>query len=64
MKKKELQKLAKQIAKCEYVVSESKDELAIQAAQQQILNLTSHVSDMRDFDLLDELIQEELNRMS
>ena len=29
MKKKELQKLAKQIAKCEYVVSESKDELAI-----------------------------------
>jgi hypothetical protein len=29
MKKKELQKLAKQIAKCEYVISESKDELAI-----------------------------------
>ena len=37
MKKKELKNLAEKIAKCEYVIQNSKEEAARQAAQQEIM---------------------------
>ena len=64
MKKKELKNLAEKIAKCEYVIQYSKDKKAIEAAQIQVMNLTSRVHDFQDMDIIDELVQEILQKMS
>jgi hypothetical protein len=45
MKKKELKNLAEKIAKCEYVIENSKDTSAISAAQEEIMRLSSKVHD-------------------
>lgn len=63
MKKKELKSLAEKIAKCEYVIQNSKDEEAKQAAQNEIMRLSSRVHDFSDLDQIDELVQEILNKM-
>lgn len=62
MKKKELKNLAEKIAKCEYVVENSKDSAAVQAAQTEIMRLSSKVHDFQDLDILDEMIQEILDK--
>ena len=64
MKKKELKNLAEKIAKCEYVIQNSKEEAARQAAQQEIMRLSSRVHDFSDLDTIDELVQEMLKKMS
>ena len=64
MKKKEIKNLAEKIAKCEYVVENSKDSAAVQAAQTEIMRLSSKVHDFQDLDILDEMIQEMLSKMS
>ncbi len=64
MKKKELKNLAEKIAKCEYVIENSEDDTAKQAAQIEIMRLTSKVHDFQDLDQLDELIQDILKKMS
>ena len=64
MKKKELKNLAEKIAKCEYIIENSKDKAAISAAQTEIMRLTSKVHDFQDLDQLDELIQDILKKMS
>jgi len=45
MKKKELKNLAEKIAKCEYVIENSKDASVINAAQEEIMRLSSKVHD-------------------
>ena len=64
MKKKELKNLAEKIAKCEYVIENSEDDTTKQAAQVEIMRLTSKVHDFQDLDQLDELIQDILKKMS
>ena len=64
MKKKELKNLAEKIAKCEYVIQNSKDSVAIQAAQEEIMRLSSRVHDFQDLDIIDEMVQELLQKMS
>ena len=64
MKKKELKNLAEKIAKCEYVIENSEDDTTKQAAQIEIMRLTSKVHDFQDLDQLDELIQDILKKMS
>lgn len=64
MKKKELKNLAEKIAKQEYVIQTSDDDDAIQAAQNEIMRLTSRVRDFQDLDVIDEMIQEILSNMS
>jgi len=56
MKKKDLQALAKKIAKAELCIQNSPDEDAIQKAKEDIMKYTSHVTDWQDLDLLDEMI--------
>lgn len=64
MKKKELKNLAEKIAKQEYVIQTSNDDDKIQAAQNEIMRLTSRVRDFQDLDVIDEMIQEILSNMS
>ena len=64
MKKKELKNLAEKIAKCEYVIQNSKDDVAIQAAQLEIMRLSSRVHDFQDIDTIDEMVQDILSDMS
>ena len=63
MKKKELKNLAEKIAKQEHIIQTSDDDDAIQAAQNEIMRLTSRVRDFQDLDLIDEMIQDILNSM-
>ena len=64
MKQKERKQLAEKIAKCEYVIQFSKDEVAIEAAKMKIMQLSSSVHDFEDLNLIDEMVQEILAKMS
>ena len=64
MKKKELKNLAEKIAKQEIIIQTSEDSAEIQAAQNEIMRLSSRVHDFQDIDTLDEMIQEILSDMS
>lgn len=64
MKKKELKNLAEKIAEQEIIIQTSTDSAEVQAAQNEIMRLSSRVHDFQDIDTLDEMIQEILNDMS
>ena len=64
MKRKELKNLAEKIAKQEYVIQTSDDSAAVQAAQEEIMRLSSRVHDFQDIDTIDEIVQELLQKMS
>ena len=64
MKRKELKNLAEKIAKCEYTLQNSNDEIEINNAQLEIMRLSSRVDDFQDIDTLDEMVQEILSKMS
>ncbi len=64
MKRKELKNLAEKIAKQEYIIQTSDDSVAVQAAQEEIMRLSSRVHDIQDIDIIDEMVQDLLNKMS
>ena len=64
MKKKELKNLAEKIAKQEVIIQTSKDSAEVQAAQEEIMRLSSRVHDLQDIDIIDEMVQDLLNKMS
>ena len=63
MKKKELKNLAKKIAEGEYILQTSIDEDEKQQARDEILRISSGIHSFDDLDLLDELVQENLNKL-
>ena len=62
MKKKELRAIAEKIAKAEMLIQTSNDKDAIRKAQEEIMKISSHITDMEDLDLIDELVQEILEK--
>lgn len=64
MKRKELKNLAEKIAKQEYIIQTSNDNVAVQAAQEEIMRISSRVHDFQDIDLIDEMVQDLLSKMS
>ena len=64
MKRKELKNLAEKIAKQEYIIQTSNDNAVVQAAQEEIMRLSSRVHDFQDIDLIDEMVQDLLSKMS
>ena len=64
MKRKELKNLAEKIAKQEYIIQTSNDNVAVQAAQEEIMRLSSRVHDFQDIDFIDEMVQDLLSKMS
>ena len=64
MKRKELKNLAEKIAKQEYIIQTSNDNVAVQAAQEEIMRISIRVHDFQDIDLIDEMVQDLLSKMS
>ena len=64
MKKKELKNLAKKIAECEHVIQKNEDNYEVEMARNEILRLSSGVSSFEDLDLIDEMVQDLLSKMS
>lgn len=62
MKRKELKNLAQKIAKLENIVQTSDDQKAISRAQDEIMTLSGHIQSIEDMVLLDDLIQELMNK--
>ena len=63
MKTKELKNLAKKIANAELIVQTSDDPQAIHKAQNQIMELSSHVHSLDDITTIDEMVQEILGKI-
>lgn len=63
MKTKELKNLAKKIANAELIVQTSDDPQAIHKAQNQIMELSSHVNSLDDITTIDEMVQEILGKI-
>ena len=63
MKTKELKNLAKKIANAELVVQTSEDPQAVRKAQNQIMELSSHVHSLHDITTIDEMVQEILGKI-
>lgn len=61
MTKKELKKLAKEIAGWERIIQTTDDPNRKYVAEQTVMNLTNQVDDMEDIIALDELIMNILN---
>ena len=62
MKKKELKRLATRMAELEIIIQNSADPYEKQAAQNEILNITSKIVDIEDMLALDEMTQEILEK--
>ena len=58
MKKKELQNLAKKIAKLERVIQMSDDTSLINDAKNEEIHLINKITDLSDMDLLDAMVQQ------
>lgn len=63
MKKKELKNLAQKIAKAERVI-QSPDSTTVEKskAEQEIMTLSSHVDKLEDMIIIDEMVQEILEK--
>lgn len=64
MKKKELKNLAQKIAKAERIVQTNDDPKAVKKAEQEIMELSGHVENIEDMVIIDEMVQDLLNKNS
>ena len=64
MKKKELKNLAQKIAKAERIVQTSDDPKVVKKAEQEIMELSGHVESIEDMVIIDEMVQDLLNKNS
>lgn len=62
MKKKELKNLAKKIANFEYIIQTSQNEDELDYAKNEIFKLTGGVTSFEELDLMDEMVQDILNK--
>ena len=62
MKQKELKNMAKKIAKAELVIRDSNDPEAIKRAESEIMKLSGHVNRLEDMVIIDDLVQEILQK--
>ena len=58
MKNKERRALAQKMAKAEWIIQTSDDKKAIAKAENEIIELSSHIDGIEDIDAIDEMIQE------
>lgn len=56
MTKKELKKLAKELARLERIVKTTEDSEARYRAEQEIMTLTNKVEDLEDMVMIDEMV--------
>lgn len=64
MKKKELKKLASQIAEAELILQKTTDPKETRMIKENIMKLSSRITSLEDIMILDELIQNEIKEKS
>ena len=64
MKRKELKNLAKKVAQCEYILQTSDDYNEREQARDEIMKISNGIHSFEDLDLLDEMVQDLLSKMS
>ena len=64
MKRKELKNLAKKVAQCEYILQTSDDQYEREQARDEIMRVSNGIHSFEDLDLLDEMVQDLLSKMS
>ena len=64
MKRKELKNLAKKVAQCEYILQTSDDQYEREQARDEIMKVSNGIHSFEDLDLLDEMVQDLLSKMS
>lgn len=60
MTKKELKRIAKSIVKYELIIENETDKKKIQQAQNEIIRLTSQVTNLDDMEAIDEMVMDML----
>ena len=64
MKKKELRKLASQIAEAELILQKTIDPKEIRMIKENIMKFSSRITSLEDIMILDELIQDKIKEKS
>lgn len=64
MKQKELKNFAKQIVEAEKIIKANEDKQKVYQAQQKVMDITNRLNSLDDILLLDELVQEIMDKNS
>lgn len=64
MKQKELKNFAKQIVEAEKIIEANEDKQKVYQAQQKVMDITNRLNSLDDILLLDELVQEIMDKNS
>lgn len=64
MKQKELKNFAKQIVEAEKIIEANEDKQKVYQAQQKVMDITNRLDSLDDILLLDELVQEIMDKNS
>lgn len=64
MKQKELKNFAKQIVEAEKIIKANEDRQKVYQAQQKVMDITNRLDSLDDILLLDELVQEIMDKNS
>ncbi len=64
MKQKELKNFAKQIVEAEKIIKANEDKQKVYQAQQKVMDITNRLDSLDDILLLDELVQEIMDKNS
>ena len=63
MKKKEMKEVAKKIAKLELIIQDPSSTIEVKKkAEKEIMNISFNVGNLQDLDLIDEMVQEILEK--
>lgn len=64
MKQKDLKNFAKQIVEAEKIIKANEDKQKVYQAQQKVMDITNRLDSLDDILLLDELVQEIMDKNS
>ncbi len=62
MKRKEIKNIAKKISKLELIIQKSTNQQEKEKAEQEIMNISCNVGNLTDLELIDEAVQEILEK--
>ena len=64
MKRKEIQQLAKKIAKLELIIQNSDDKNEVHRAEEEVMRISANIRSLADMEAIDEAVQEILSKNS
>ena len=62
MKRKEIQQLAKKIAKLELIIQNSDDKNEVHRAEEEVMRISANIRSLADMGAIDEAVQEILSK--